>query len=179
MAATPEPIAIYRETVAAVYAFVCRRCAGDRQLAEDVTQETYLRFVSECKRVVPNPALPWLQTVARNLLLNHYRRRKPVSVDPSSLSQLWDETSKEGDGRGAEVLREARAHAAIAWGLAQLPADSARLIDEFHLGGKSVSAIAAQSGMSERAVEGRLRRSRVALRRVLAPIMKEEHGYGN
>jgi RNA polymerase sigma-70 factor (ECF subfamily) len=167
MAATPEPIAIYRETVAAVYAFVCRRCGGDRQLAEDVTQETYLRFVTESKRMVPNPALPWLQTVARNLLLNHYRRRKPASVDPSSLNQLWDE--------GADVLHQGRAHAAIAWGLAQLPADSARLIDEFHLGGKSVSTIAAQSGLSERAVEGRLRRSRVALRRVLAPIMKEEN----
>jgi DNA-directed RNA polymerase specialized sigma24 family protein len=34
---------IYRETVDDLFAFVSRRCDGDRELAEDVTQETWLR----------------------------------------------------------------------------------------------------------------------------------------
>ena len=32
-------VAIYRETIDQLYAYVARQCGGDRALAEDVTQE--------------------------------------------------------------------------------------------------------------------------------------------
>jgi DNA-directed RNA polymerase specialized sigma24 family protein len=43
-------LALYRETVAPLYAFVARRCGGDRALAEDVTQEAWLRAVDAWRR---------------------------------------------------------------------------------------------------------------------------------
>lgn len=54
--------------------------------------------------------------------------------------------------------------AAIQWGLTHLRAGPARLLESFHLDGRSVADIAAATGMSKHAVEGRLRRARVALR---------------
>jgi DNA-directed RNA polymerase specialized sigma24 family protein len=36
-------IAVYRETLRPLYAFVSRRVGGDRGLAEDLVQETWMR----------------------------------------------------------------------------------------------------------------------------------------
>jgi DNA-directed RNA polymerase specialized sigma24 family protein len=36
---------IYQATIDDLYGFVSRRCGGDRDLAEDLTQETWLRAV--------------------------------------------------------------------------------------------------------------------------------------
>ena len=41
---------IYRETIDRLYGYVSRHCDGDRALAEDVTQETWLRAVREWRR---------------------------------------------------------------------------------------------------------------------------------
>lgn len=40
-------LAAYRETIEPLYRYVSRMCGGDRQLAEDVTQEAWLRAVRE------------------------------------------------------------------------------------------------------------------------------------
>jgi len=41
---------IYSETIDALYAYASRRCGGDRALAEDVTQEAWLRAVREWRQ---------------------------------------------------------------------------------------------------------------------------------
>ena len=43
MAAADELMGIYRETVEPLYRFVSCRVGASRELAEDITQETYLR----------------------------------------------------------------------------------------------------------------------------------------
>ena len=58
----------YDECVHALYEYASRRCGGDRGLAEDVTQEVWLRAVSTWKKDgLPDNPLAWLRTVARNL----------------------------------------------------------------------------------------------------------------
>src|SRR6188768_3642834 len=67
-------VAIYRETIDQLYAFVARRCGGDRALAEDVTQEAWLRAVDAWRRGgAPREPLAWLQTTARRLLIDWAR----------------------------------------------------------------------------------------------------------
>ena len=41
---------VYRQTIGPLYAYVSRRCAGERPLAEDVVQETWLRAVDAWRR---------------------------------------------------------------------------------------------------------------------------------
>src|ERR1044071_8759833 len=76
---------IYDATITDLYRYVSRRCGGQRELAEDVTPEAWLRAIKDWnqKGIPPNP-IGWLTTVARNLLLNHFRRREGVPLDDVS-----------------------------------------------------------------------------------------------
>ncbi len=152
-------LSVYHETVRPLYTYVSRRCGGDRSLAEDITQETWLRAVAHWRRKgLPEVPLAWLKTVAKNLLLNCYRRRRPVSIDslPPGLEPSFIDNGFEIDSPGTAAL--------VNWGLARLTREQARLIEQFHLEGKKTDEIAAETGLSERAVEGRLYRARHKLR---------------
>ena len=155
-----ELIVVYRETVSRLYEFVSRRAGGSRELAEDVTQETYLRAATAWARSgLPDCPLAWLQTVARNLLLNHYRRRQPVPIDSMDIDTVLG--SPASDGTDAAAL--------VCWGLARLKTRHARVLEAFYIDERPVRSIAADFGVTERAVEGRLRRARLALKKLLSP----------
>ena len=161
--ASAEILEIYRATVGPLYRFVARRAGGARELAEDVTQETYLRAVAHWRKRRPREPLAWLQTVARNLLINHYRRRRPEPVAPQQIDTLL--AIGQTDGTDTQNL--------ICWGLARLRRRHARLLEAFYLEEKSTRVIAQELRLSERAVEGRLRRARAALRSQLTPHLKD------
>jgi RNA polymerase sigma-70 factor (ECF subfamily) len=164
---------IYGETIDALYGFVSRRCDGQRELAEDVTQETWLRAVRDWRRNGPpdNP-LGWLTTVARNLILNHLRRREPVpleSVAPADVLAAVDANTVSESEEIATVVRQA---------LLRLPTAEAQLLETFHYDRVKVAQMAAAYGISERAIEGRLRRARERLRRELEITLKVERRGG-
>jgi RNA polymerase sigma-70 factor (ECF subfamily) len=146
---------IYRDTVEPLYGFVSRRTGGRRDLAEDVTQETYLRALSHWQNGgLPAEPLAWLHRVARNLLADHYRRAAHVSLTPERLTELLASDASESSDAAALIGRA----------LPRLGARRAALLEAFYLDGKDTATIAAEMGISERAVEGRLRRARTALR---------------
>ena len=147
---------IYRATIDDLYRFVARRCDRDRELAEDVTQETWLRAVRAWHADgVPDRPLAWLTTVARNLLSNHFRRQPPLSSLDDDVAESL--ASEEPDGSEERLSLVERA-------LARLPIPQFRLLEAFHLKRQRVAEIAEAQGISERAVEGRLRRARQQLR---------------
>jgi RNA polymerase sigma-70 factor (ECF subfamily) len=155
-------VAIYRETVDALYGYASRKCGGERQLAEDVTQEAWLRAVREWRRSgLPDRPLAWLTTVTRNLLFNHFRRHEPVPLDAVPAEAVI--AALEAD----DAIDSSEVAALVHVALARLPAHEARLIEEFHFGQCRVARLAEQYGTSERAIEGRLRRARERLRREL------------
>jgi RNA polymerase sigma-70 factor (ECF subfamily) len=82
-AATEDSIRrIYRDTLDDFYGVVSRRCDGDRELSEDVVQETWLRAVRAWQLDgVPEKPMAWLTTVASRILANHFRRRTPERLD--------------------------------------------------------------------------------------------------
>lgn len=162
--APDEPlVAAYRATVGPLYRYVSRRCGGNRELAEDVTQEAYLRAVRAwAGGRTPDEPLAWLRTVARNLLVTHYRRSPPVTVDPRTVDRILED--REPDTPAAARV--------IHWGLQRVETSAARLLEAFHLDGKPIGRIARETGLTERAVEGRLRRARERLRRRLEPIVR-------
>jgi len=162
---------VYRECVTPLYESVSRRCGGDRGLAEDITQEVWLRAVRTwAKDGMPDRPLAWLLTVARNLILNYYRRRQPVSLE--TLPPGW-ESARPGKGLETDGPEAA---ALVNWGLSRIRPAQARLLEAFHLEGRRVAEIAADSGLSERAVEGRLRRARAKLRAHLESAVRRNGG---
>ena len=58
------------------------RLVGDETVAEDVFQQTWLQVAERISRYDgARPFGPWLFAVARNLALDHLRRRQPESLD--------------------------------------------------------------------------------------------------
>lgn len=161
-------IEIYRATVDDLYGFVSRRCDGERALAEDITQETWLRAVREWRRTgAPDAPIAWLRVVARNLLLNHLRRRPALPLDEASIADSLATVERD-----AEEEAEERA-TLLTQALARLPRPEAQLLTEFHFEHHRVAQLAQRYGISERAVEGRLRRARERLRRELGPTFSQ------
>lgn len=159
-------LAVYRETVDPLYAYVSRCTGGDRALAEDVTQEAWLRAVREWqRRGPPERPLAWLVTVARNLLASYYRRRRPSQLDSALADEALAAVEPGGDTTPADTA------AVVGAALARLPAAEAQLLEAFHFEDRRITQIAESRGISERAVEGRLRRARLRLRRELQSIL--------
>ena len=149
---------IYRQTIDALYALVSRRCDGDRALAEDITQEAWLRAVRVWHQDgLPDKPLAWLTTVAARLLSNHFRRPAEQSLNVTG----GEPAAPDND---AAVYRTER-RSLVERALARLPHAQARLLEAFHFERAPVGKIADSMGLSERAVEGRLRRARQNLRK--------------
>ena len=161
-------IETYRDTVHVLYRFVSLRCGGDRSLTEDVTQETWLRAVKAWRdQGLPESPMAWLKTVARNLLSNHFRRQRTISIE--ALRPGW---TGDLSGDGGQDWEEPDRARLLSWGMARLRPPEAQLLEAFHLDGKAVAEIASEIGLSARAVEGRLRRARLKLRKQLEPVVR-------
>jgi RNA polymerase sigma-70 factor (ECF subfamily) len=143
---------VYHEVFTDFYRVMSQRCDGDRDLTEDVVQETWLRAVKAWRTDgIPEKPMAWLVTVATRILLNTRRRRDAIdieSVDPPA--------APSRDDAPRSVLERA---------MAALPALQRHLLEAFHFDDRRVAEIALTEGLSERAVEGRLRRARQALRK--------------
>jgi RNA polymerase sigma-70 factor (ECF subfamily) len=157
-----EVIETYRATIRPLYAYVSRRLGGNQPLAEDLVQETWMRALDTWpRRGVPDEPLGWLITVARNAIASHFRRVRP-QVDVTTIDLEAPAFAPEAPD----------AASVIGWGLARLRRGHAELLEAFYFDGKSVRQIAADRATSERAIEGRLRRARAALKKKLTRLVR-------
>jgi RNA polymerase sigma-70 factor (ECF subfamily) len=74
----PDPglalLELYDRALPEVYGYLLSRC-GQRALAEDLTEETFLAALDACQRAAPPQlSVPWLIGVARHKLVDHWRR---------------------------------------------------------------------------------------------------------
>lgn len=67
----------YRRAVPDVYGYLLRLCAGDRALAEDLTQDVFLTLVVELRKGrLERADVRWLITVARSRFVDRVRREQ-------------------------------------------------------------------------------------------------------
>ena len=159
-------IDLYHAHMPALYRAISRRVGAQRALAEDFTQESWLRALDAWRaKGVPKDPGAWLLTVASNLLRNHYRRqphRTDVELDARPDDRL-DASGAVATGEDSDATRAA----ALQRGLSRLRPKQAELLAARHVDGRPLADLAKTHGLSERAVEGRLRRGRAALARHL------------
>jgi RNA polymerase sigma-70 factor, ECF subfamily len=91
--------AAYDEHVWDVYGFFGYRLSS-REEAEDLTQATFERALKAWSRFDPSraSAKTWLLTIAKNLLIDHYRgaaQRRQTPLDDEHLAELYDDEGPE------------------------------------------------------------------------------------
>lgn len=164
---------LYARHSRAVFALLFR-IVGDRQTAEDLLQEAFLRAWQHAGayREAQGRVLPWLLGVAHHLALNEHRRRRrrPLSAskrdgpggddqqDPDHLQGVANDPSDEV----WERLRGARVDKAMA----QLP-EQQRAIIALYATGHSQSEIASRLHEPLGTVKSRMRRGLLRLRDLL------------
>jgi RNA polymerase sigma-70 factor, ECF subfamily len=146
----------YRSTMPIVYRYLYRGTAGDVPLTEELTQATFevaVRAFGQGHHEALEPA--WLQTVARNRLIDHYRRAR---LEKAKLTLIAGRRQLDVMLPGG--IAPADAHAALeALGSDHRLALMLRYLDDL-----SVADVARLLGRSVRATESLLARARNALR---------------
>ena len=92
---------LYESNVDSVYGFFGYR-VGSRADAEDLTQQTFERALRAWQRFDPDRGSPrtWLISIARNLLIDHYRRDRSAAQEPIDDHLSHPELVVEDDGVG-------------------------------------------------------------------------------
>lgn len=84
----------YRSHLPAVYGYLFRLCAGNRDLAEDLTQDTWMALAREIRRGRDDCAdIRWLMTVARSRFLDHARHERRTGRILALISSKDEEQS--------------------------------------------------------------------------------------
>lgn len=152
---------LYRRYHRPLLAFVGRMTAGDRQLAEDVVQETMIRAWRNLDRLDADAEslMPWLATVARRVLLDHrrYRDSRPPEAGDAPLEHLPvpDETN--------QLLRSV----ILADALEELSEAHREALNETILADRTVNEAAEKLGIPVGTVKSRMYYAVRALRAVL------------
>lgn len=67
----------------------------NRETAEDVTQETFLRYFERYRHITQEQALRCLYTIAGNLCIDEFRRRPMETLEEARMDGLLQEESGE------------------------------------------------------------------------------------
>jgi len=143
------------------------RLANSRDVAEDLLEETWLRFVKHSRRLRPDSELgAWLFTVARRLHVSYCRSRLVEDARAGDLIGLWPSGAPRPSPLEAAEAGETRRRTAAA--LAALPAIYREalllsLVDDLR-----PSEAAEVCGITPEAMRQRLSRARALLARQLA-----------
>lgn len=125
----------------------------NREAAEDITQEAFLRYLERYRFASPETALKYLYTIARNLCIDEYR--KPAAMP---LPEDIPEPSGEDDRLTNLALYQA---------LREMPPEQQELLLLRYVNEVPVSVIAALCGISRFALRRRLLAATDLLRKKL------------
>lgn len=135
---------------------VCLGTLGNIHDAEDIAQETFIRGIARIGQLRDGTQFgPWIMKIARNLCLDHARRRKRGA----EIVAL-----QGGDRRGPD-----EDHADVREAIARLPEKYRLPLLLYYFDGRSSEIVARTLGISTDGALTRLSRARKELRKLIDP----------
>jgi RNA polymerase sigma-70 factor (ECF subfamily) len=154
----PDPAQLFERHNLAVFRFL-RRMTGDPSLAEDLTQEVFLRVLRSVDTYEERSReASWIFRIARNVLVDRHRGR----LRSPQVASLVEAASFPRTA--PQVLT-----ALLDQALARLPEEDREAFLMREVGGLGYREIAEASGATPDAARMRIYRARVALRKTLGP----------
>ncbi|MBD0831236.1 RNA polymerase sigma factor [Aestuariibaculum sediminum] len=148
---------IYNQYSDLLYRFIYYKC-GDRQQAEDIVQETFIKLWKNCSKVLFTKAKSYIYTVARNLFLNEVAHQKIV------LEHLNLQEQKNDSITPQYLLEEKEFLGKLKLALEKLPDKQREVFLLSRVDQKKYSEIAEIVGISVKAVEKRMSQALQQLR---------------
>ena len=165
--------ALYRSHQAGIYTFILSQ-VRERELAADLTQETFVRAWQSLPRLRKAGAFRgWLHRIAANLVRDEVKSgRARLEVAASVLATDGETPAPEPRADAAEgpeaMLASQEMKGAVWDALAELPAQQRAAVVMHHVEGMSMTEIAEATGVRPGTVMSRLARAREALRKRLS-----------
>jgi len=151
--------------------FLYRTTGGDRALAEDLVQETFLRVFCAIRQYrYPRPFKPWLYAIAVNLARDHYKRAEVRRTDVVPDEVLWNVADPRDDHPEDRVVADAEARQ-VAAAVMALPAHQREAVILRYYQGLSLAEVAGALGVPVGTVKSRLH---LGLRRLRTILEREE-----
>jgi len=139
---------------------------GSREEAEDLTQEVFLKLHGALPKYDFGKSFTaWLLTLAKNHLIDEYRRTK---WEKANRDDFDERVLSQAVADGPEARLAAKETKELVWeGLGLLPADMRMVVILRDLQGRSYEEVAEVLGLPLGTVKSRVNRARLALARVL------------
>lgn len=164
-------VELYLRRQAEVFTFALRLAGGDRDLASDVFQETFIKVYRKAHTFHEGTnVLGWLYTIVRTTFLNHHRRRKLVGLDDAANVASSDRTLAPEFREEQSTLRD-RVERAIQG----LPIEIREPFVLRELDGLSYQEISEQLNITHGAVRQRIYRAKLAMREQLSDLVNDEN----
>ncbi len=157
-----------------VYGFVFHLAGGDRAVAEDLNQETWLEAldgIDQCD-ATRGSFRNWLFGIARRRVALYYRRRG-LAGNATSFSGQFEESAELGEISvlPKDVLEQVEQRAVVRAAVLALPDDRRKALIWKYVEGLSVETMAIRLGRTAKAVESLLSRAREQVRGLLRGYM--------
>jgi len=145
-------LAFYDSAVRPLFGYLYRATGGNRDLAEDLCQDVFAVALRRARAGdVDVLRIPWVMTVGRNRLIDHWRRTAREERRFAQLKAIESNHDREHDEALLAQLRS-------------LPAMQRAAVVLHYLDGLPVDDVARRLGRSFKATESLLSRARQALR---------------
>jgi len=171
----------FRHHLGGLYEFVHYRVGGNRSVAEDLVQDTFLTALERLNAFDGRSNLhTWLCGIAKNKIRAHRRRLRPARIE-----DLLEEADPEIEAILLAVDREPLPEGVlereetkdlVGATLSSLPPDYRDALVQKYVEELSTAEIAARAGKNEKAAESTLHRARLAFGRVFTLLAKKRGG---
>lgn len=150
-----------------VYSLVYNQVDRNKEVAEDIVQETFLAALKSAKGFKGrSSAYTWLCSIAYHKVADHYRRQsreRKRMVSGIDVDTVQDEENPGRQPQPDGLIESAETRQAVNEALSQLPWDYRQVLILKYVEEISVQEIAQVMNRSPKSIEGLLTRSRKAL----------------
>ncbi|WP_339728790.1 RNA polymerase sigma factor [Maribacter stanieri] len=143
---------------------------GDRELTEDIFQDTFMKVIRTLKRGAYNEEgkfLPWVMRIAHNLVIDHFRKHNRIPMYNSKES--YNIFSLLGDDRlnAEKQLIKEQIDSDLLRMIKELPEDQQEVLEMRIYKDMSFKEISDNTGVSINTALGRMRYALINLRKLV------------
>ncbi|MDX1761200.1 MAG: sigma-70 family RNA polymerase sigma factor [Christiangramia sp.] len=152
-----------------IYSFIFSK-VFDRDIAEDIFQDTFIKVIRTLKRGKYNEEgkfLPWVMRIAHNLVIDHFRKNKRMpKFDNSGDFNIFSVLS-DGDLNAEKQLIKDQIESDVQELIKELPEDQLEVLTMRIYKDMSFKEISERTGVSINTALGRMRYALINLRKII------------